>query len=99
MSRFSLYVCIPLFACEPSTEKDPEGPADYNCTLTITGTDDAGINQTLIESTSELSCVSSAEKTEFMDESCSLDMSNYSEYSDVNCDWSCSVLGTCAEEN
>lgn len=95
--RFLPVFAIALTACELSTEKDPEGPADYDCTLTITGSDDLADNQTLLESTSELTCVTSDEKNEFMEESCALDISNYDDYENVNCDWSCSVLSTCEE--
>ena len=98
MIRF--YPCIfpLLISCELSSEKDPEGPADYDCTLTITGSDDVEENQLLMESTSELSCVSSSEKFSLMEESCSLNISNYDEYSNVQCDWNCTVLQLCSEE-
>ena len=86
-----------LSACELSTEKDPEGPADYDCTLTITGSDDIADYQVLLESTSELSCVTSEEKNVFMEESCALDISNYDDYNNVTCDWNCSVITTCEE--
>ena len=86
-----------LSACELSAEKDPEGLADYDCILTITGSDDIADNQILLESTSELSCILSNDKNEFMEESCALDISNYDDYDNVSCDWSCSVITTCDE--
>ena len=102
-NALELYMRIPSFAilflsaCELVTEKDPEGPADYDCTLTITGSDDIADNQVLLESTSELSCVLSEEKNDFMEESCALDISNYDDYDLVSCDWTCSVITTCEE--
>ena len=95
--RVSCFLFLLLSACELSAEKDPEGPADYDCTLTITGSDDIAENQVLLESMSELSCVTSEEKNEFMEESCALDISNYDDYNNVACDWSCSVITTCEE--
>ena len=95
--RIPFLTLFVLSACELSTEKDPEGPADYDCTLTITGSDDIADNQLLLESTSELSCVTSEEKNEFMEESCALDISNYDDYNNVLCDWSCSVITICEE--
>lgn len=96
MRNLSLIILF-CTACELSTEKDPEGPADYDCTLTITGSDDIAQDQVLLESTSELSCVLSDEKNEFMEESCALDISNYDDYDFVSCDWTCSVITTCEE--
>lgn len=96
MRFFPLYI-LALSSCELATEKDPEGPADYDCTLTITGSDEIAENQVLLESSTELSCVSSQEKMEYMEESCDLDVSNYDDYEDVICDWSCSVITTCDE--
>jgi hypothetical protein len=98
MIRLSPLLFITLLSCELSAEKDPEGPADYDCELTITGSDDIATDQVLLESSTELSCVFSDEKSEYMEESCSLDMSNYTDYDDVNCDWTCSVITTCDEE-
>ena len=95
--RIPSLIILFMSACELSTEKDPEGPADYDCTLVITGSDDMADNQTLLESNSELTCVSSEEKSEFMEESCALDISNYDDYNFVSCDWSCSVISTCEE--
>ena len=90
------YLIFPLlFACEVA-EKDPEGPANYSCTWEVTGTDSEGTFQTLLTSSSELDCVLSQEKEDFMEEACALDQENYvGEYSGVNCDWSCSVMSEC----
>lgn len=96
MRLFPLYI-LALSSCELATEKDPEGPADYDCTLSITGSDDIAEDQLLLESTTELTCVSSIEKTEYMEESCALDVSNYDDYDNVLCDWNCSVITTCDE--
>ena len=98
MIRLSPLLFTTLLACELSTEKAPEGPADYDCELVITGSDDIATDQVLLESSTELSCVSSAEKSEYMEESCDLDTSNYTDYDDVTCDWSCTVITTCEEE-
>ena len=95
--RFPYFLILSLTACELATEKDPDGPADYDCTLTITGSDSIAEDQLLLESTSELSCILSEEKNEFMEESCALDISNYDDYNDVTCDWFCSVISVCDE--
>ena len=95
--RILSLITLFISACELSAEKDPEGPADYDCTLTITGSDDIAENQVLLESSSELSCVLSEDKNDFMEESCDLDISNYDDYDNVRCDWSCTVISTCEE--
>ena len=82
-------------ACELA-EKDPEGLAIYSCSHQVTGTDADGVDQVLLESSSEIDCVLSQEKNAFMEDTCSLDQSNYiNEYSDVDCTWSCYVVSEC----
>ena len=84
-----------LLACEVA-EKDPEGPANYTCTMSITGTDSEGNFQTLLESTSDIDCRTSEEKNDFMEEACDLDMENYiGEYTGLDCSWNCTPLDEC----
>ena len=86
-----------FLACE-LTEKDPDGPATYSCSRQVTGMDDDGVVETLLESSSEIDCVLSQEKNDLMEEACSLDQENYvNEYSGVDCSWNCFVVSTCAE--
>ena len=91
-----LPLCI-FVACEISTEKDPEGPADYSCFITITGVDEYGSTQVLLESDTELSCYESYEKDDYMREYCDLEVENYDAYSDVDCTWSCTPLTECSQ--
>ena len=95
MNVFRILPLCVLVACELSTEKDPEGPADYSCLINITGMDDSGSVQLLLESDTELSCYESYEKEDYMREYCDLEVENYDEYTNVNCTWDCTPLTEC----
>ena len=95
MKIFRILPLCFLFACEVSTEKDPEGPADYSCIITITGVDESGTEQLLLESDTELSCYEASEKDDYMLEYCDLEVGNYDDYNNVDCDWDCTSLTAC----
>ena len=95
--KYRYLVLLLAPACE-IVEKDPEGLATYSCSHQVTGTTDNGTQEVLLEGNSEIDCVLSQEKTDLMEDTCSLDQSNYvGEYEDVQCTWSCSVITECSE--
>ena len=95
--KYRYFVFLLPLGCEV-VEKDPEGLATYSCAHQVTGTTEGGNQEVLLEGTSEIDCVFSQEKTSLMEDTCSLDQSNYvDEYEDVQCTWSCSVITECSE--
>ena len=94
--RAIFFLLSVLIGCSDSSKSD-DTQSNYECFLTITGTDNATEEVlALVESSYELVCSTENDKNDQMEDNCYISESNYTDdYTSLECDWECIETTTC----